>query len=152
MAATDKGYAYGVQQYGYGANKQAVNPYTSWKKNLADDDVGSYNTAADADRGTRVTYVKAKPKPVVAAPRSAPSRSSSTPAKVAAVEEVVDEPTQEDKRAEITKPPAGLESTISPGAEPAPVRNVSYLSGNTQAKTKSRFLSKKNDRKKSLFG
>lgn len=79
--------------------------------------------------------------PRPAAPAAAPPAAATTPA-----------PTQADKRAEVTKPASGLESTVSTagGAAP-PVSNVSYLSGNTQESTASRFLKKK-DGKRSLFG
>ena len=80
-------------------------------------------------------------------PRPAPS-----PAPVEPVAEV--EPTREEQRAEITKPAEGLESTISPSSEsPRPVTNVSYLTGNTQSQTVSRFLKKKEaTNRRSLFG
>jgi len=61
--------------------------------------------------------------------------------------EDIPEPTQPEKRAEITKPAAGLETTII--APPAPT--VSYLTGNTGEQTTSRFLKKKKDDKMSLF-
>lgn len=63
--------------------------------------------------------------------------------------EATPEPTVEEKRAEITKPATGLESTIV--APVQPTTNVSYLTGNTQSQTTSRFLKKKTDAKKSLF-
>ena len=81
-------------------------------------------------------------------PKSKPKSKPEAP------EPAAPEPTQEQKRAEITKTAAGLESTISPGAAtPDPVRNVSYLTGNTQSQTVSRFLKKKEaTNRRSLFG
>jgi hypothetical protein len=71
------------------------------------------------------------------APEAAPEPEVTTP-----------EATQEEKRAEITKPAAGLETTIV--APPSPT--VSYLTGNTAGQTASRFLKKKKvEAKQSLF-
>ena len=90
---------------------------------------------------------KAKPQPVSSgyspaprpqAPAAPPPAAATTPA-----------PTDPDKRAEITKPASGLESTVD---TTVPVAPVSYLTGNTQEKTASRFLKKKKGDLKSLFG
>lgn len=78
--------------------------------------------------------------------QSAPApKPATTPAPVV-------EATQEEKRAEVTKPASGLEATVvDPVAAASPT--VSYLTGNTTAKTSSRFLKKKkDDTKQSLFG
>ena len=79
------------------------------------------------------------------------SPAPAAPPAPATTPEPVVEPTQDEKRAEVTKPAAGLESTVV--APPTIAPTVSYLTGNRAADTTSRFLKKKkDDTKQSLFG
>jgi len=90
---------------------------------------------------------KAKPQPVSSGYSPAPRPQAAAPPPPAAA--TTPAPTIEEKRAEVTKPAAGLESTVD---TTVPVAPVSYLTGNTQEKTASRFLKKKKGDLKSLFG
>ena len=118
--------------------------------------VGQYYDPRDEGDGGGggVVYEKApdpkpKPKPQSVSSGYSPAPRPQAPAAPPPAAATTPAPTDPDKRAEITKPASGLESTVD---TTVPVAPVSYLTGNTKEKTASRFLKKKKGDLKSLFG